>query len=362
MRAARGREARRGPVGAAPEGPPRRRAGRRAGAILARPADAPVLPDRFLDRLARIVPPDRLHAVAATFGAPLATGFRVCTLLAGEAETVAALRAEGVEPEPLAGVPGGYAVPPAQRAALLASAPYAAGHVYVQNPSSQLPPHLLGARPGERVLDLCAAPGSKTGQLAALMGDRGEVVAVEKVRPRFERLRRNVAAQGATCVRPLHGSGAATWRFEPEAFDRVLLDAPCSTEGRFRADEPETTRYWSPRKIKEMRAKQRTLLFSAVQSLRAGGTLVYSTCTFAPEENEGVVAKALRTFGDRIELVDAGLGEPLEARAQPGLAGWNDRAFPEAVGRTRRILPDGRFEAFFVARLVKHASTLAPRR
>ena len=321
-----------------------------------------MLPDLFLDRLARVVPPGRLDAVAATFGAPLATGFRVCTLLAGEAETLAALRAEGLAPEALPGVPGGYAVAPEHRPALLASAPYVAGHVYIQNPSSQLPPHLLGVRPGERVLDLCAAPGSKTGQLAALMEDRGEIVAVEKVRPRYERLRRNAAAQGATCVRPLLGSGAATWRFEPEAFDRVLLDAPCSTEGRFRADDPETTRYWSPRKIREMRARQRTLLFSAVQSLRPGGTLVYSTCTFAPEENEGVVAKALKTFGDRLELVDAGLDPALEGLAQPGLAAWEDRAFPAALARTRRILPDGRFEAFYVARLVKHASTLGPRR
>ena len=317
-----------------------------------------MLPDLFLDRLARIVPPERLDAVRATFSAPLATGFRVCTLRADAPTALAELAAEGVAAEPVGGVPGAFEVPAEQRAALLASAPYVRGDLYVQNLSSQLPPHLLGPRPGERVLDLCAAPGSKTGQLAALMENEGEVVAVEKVRGRYARLRSNVLAQGATLVRPVLGSGAATWHHEPEAFDRVLLDAPCTTEGRFRDDDAETTRYWSRRKIKEMRGAQRSLLFSAVQCLRPGGRLVYSTCTFAPEENEGVVAKALRTFGDRIEVVDAGLPSALDPNVQPGLASWNGRAFPDAVGCARRILPDGRFEAFFVAALTKHASTV----
>ena len=164
---------------------------------------------------------------------------------------------------------------------------------------------MLAPQPGERVLDLCAAPGSKTGQIAAVMQDAGEIVAVEKVRDRFFRLRANVAGQGATCVCARLGSGTAVAHTDPEAFDRVLLDAPCSTEGRFQTNVPATTAYWSPRKIKEMRAKQGRLLYAAVQALRPGGTLVYSTCTFAPEENEGALAKMLKTFGDRVEVVPA---------------------------------------------------------
>ena len=331
----------------------------RAASHLARPLSAPrVLPDLFLDRLARIVPPGRLDAVRATFDAPLATAFRVCALRAEPAAVLGALAAAGIAADAVGGVPGAYVVGPGQRAALLASEPYTRGDVYVQNVSSQLPPHLLAPEPGERVLDLCAAPGSKTGQLAAQMQNRGEIVAVEKVRGRYARLRQNVLAQGAAIVRPVLGSGAATWHHEPEAFDRVLVDAPCTTEGRFRSDVPETTRYWSRRKIKEMRSTQRSLLFSAIQCLRPGGRLVYSTCTFAPEENEGVVAKALRTFGDRVEVLDAGLDAALSAHVQPGLASWNGRAFPDAVGRTRRVLPDGRFEAFYVAVLTKHDTTL----
>jgi 16S rRNA (cytosine1407-C5)-methyltransferase len=241
----------------------------------------------------------------------------------------------------------------------MASGPAAAGHVYLQNASSQLPPHLLGAQPGERVLDLCAAPGSKTGQIAAQMENRGEILAVEKVRDRFYRLKANVAAQGAANVRAWLGSGTVVPHREPEAFDRVLVDAPCSTEGRFRTEDPETTRYWSPRKIQEMRSKQGKLLYAAVQALRPGGTLVYSTCTFAPEENEGVLSKVLKTFGGRLEVVEpAMLDAPdMAAQVQPGLDAWNGRDFHPQAAHARRVLPSASFEAFFVAVLVKHDTT-----
>ncbi len=97
-----------------------------------------------------------------------------------------------------------------------------------------------------------------------------------------------------------------------------------------------------------------------MQALRPGGTLVYSTCTFAPEENEAVVDRALRTFGGAVEAVEAGLPAegPVAAAAQPGLTAWNGRAFDPQVARTRRVLPDGALEGFFLARLAKHASTL----
>lgn len=324
------------------------------------PAVAVPLPEPFVARLGRIVPPDRLAAVLASFEAPGDVGFRVNTLKAAPAAVLARLAEAGVAAAPVEGVPGAYAVPAEQRAALLASLPYAQGHVYVQNVSSQLPALALAPRPGERVLDLCAAPGSKTRQLALLVGDEGEVVALEKVRPRFYKLRANLADQGARCVLPVLGSGTAYWHREPEAFDRVLLDAPCSTEGRFRADDPETTHYWSPRKVGEMQAKQRRLFFGAVQALRPGGTLVYSTCTFAPEENEAVLDRALRTFGDALEVVDAGLPEtgPVAEAALPALAAWEGRTFDPQVTRARRVLPDGLLEGFFIARLRKHASTL----
>lgn len=324
-------------------------------------APAPLsLPTDFVERLGAIVPPDRFEAVLDTFTAPRTPGFRINTLHADTEAVLDALRADGLSPTPVEGVRDAYTVPTVQRAGLLASLPYAEGHVYVQNVSSQLPALLLDPQPGERVLDLCAAPGSKTRQLACLMQNKGEVVAVEKVRDRFYKLRSNLAEQGSAIVLPVLASGTAYWHREPEAYDRVLVDAPCSTEGRFRVGDPETTRYWSPRKIREMQAKQRKLLFGGIQALKPGGTLVYSTCTFAPEENEMVLTKALKTFGDAIELVESGLPTtgPVAAATQDGLTEWNGRAFDPRVTRAQRVLPDGMLEAFFVAKFHKRASTL----
>ncbi|MEP0547730.1 MAG: RsmB/NOP family class I SAM-dependent RNA methyltransferase [Rhodothermales bacterium] len=319
----------------------------------------PVFPDAFLDRLRTVVPPEHLDATLASFSAPQATGFRVNTLRAESADVIASLEAEGVHPHAVDGLPDGYWVPAEQRAALLASAAYAEDRIYVQNLASQLPPVVLDPQPGERVLDLCAAPGSKTRQLACLMHDEGEIAAVESVRGRFFKLRANLEAQGTTIVRTFHRDGATVWHHRPEHFDRVLLDAPCSTEGRFRTDEPETFAYWSERKVKEMARKQKKLLFSAIQSLRPGGTLVYSTCTFAPEENEVALERMLRKFDGRVEAVPVVL--PPSGRVQPALAEWKGKPL-ERAGEARRLLPTETMEAFFVAKLVKHESTLPERR
>ena len=318
------------------------------------------LPDPFVARLQEIVPADRFDAVLASFEEPIATGFRVNTMLRDEDEVISVLEDEDVPLEAIEGVPGAYVVPADGRPALLASRPYADGHIYVQNVSSQLAPLALAPREGDRVLDLCAAPGSKTGQLSTLVGKAGEVTAVEKARPRFYKLKANVYAQGATNVLPWMGNGAVYWRREPEAFDRVLVDAPCSTEGRFRTHDPETTAYWSPRKIREMRSKQVKLLWAGIQALKPGGTLLYSTCTFSPEENEGVVAKVLNTFGDAIEVVDAGLptSGPVAEQVSAGLTEWNGRELPQALELTRRVLPNALLEGFYVAKLAKRASTV----
>ena len=320
------------------------------------------LPAAFVERLEAVVPPERLASVLASFVDTGRVGLRANGLRTDTATLLAELRAAGLDVAASA-VPGALLVPMDQRAALMETSAYTEGRAYLQNVASQLPPHVLAPEPGDRVLDLCAAPGSKTGQLAAMVGEGGEVTAVELVRKRFYKLKANLDEQGAAGpVRLLCADGGQFWRREPESYDRVLLDAPCSTEGRFRADTPETYRYWSPRKVKEMRQKQRKLLFGAVQALRPGGTLVYATCTFEPAENEDVLAKALRQFGDAVEIVPLGLPEPTEALLwQPPLLEWNGRRLSDLLAPARRLLPEPErgTEAFFVAKLVKHASTLS---
>ena len=311
------------------------------------------LPDAFLERLRWIVPADRYEKVVRTFAEPAATGFRINTLRAAPEEVLQELEALGLRLHRVDWNADACWVMPDERPRLLASAAYAEQRIYVQNLASMIPPLVLDAQPGERILDLGAAPGSKTLQLACLMRNTGEIAAVELVKRRFHKLRANLAAQGATNVRPFLRDGATVWRHRPEHFDRVLLDAPCSTEGRFRTDDPATYAYWSPRKIKEMARKQRRLLFSAVHCLRVGGVLVYSTCTFAPEENEAVLDKTLRKFGDALRL------EPIELdleNMQPALSEWQGKPFKHDLSPARRLLPTPTMEGFFVAKMRKIAT------
>ena len=155
-------------------------------------------------------------------------------------------------------------VPNQQRRALTETAACRAGRIYIQNPASMIPPLLLDPQPGEWILDLGAAPGSKTLQMAGMMVNRGKISAVESVRGRFFRLRANLEKHGATLVQTYLKDGIKVWRNCPEQFDRVLLDAACSAEGRFNVNRPSSYGYWSTKKIREMQRKQKRLLFSAL--------------------------------------------------------------------------------------------------
>lgn len=221
---------------------------------------------------------------------------------------------------------------------------YAQGAVYLQSLSSMLPPLALAPEPGEKVLDLTAAPGSKTTQLAALMGNRGEILANELDKVRCERLRYNVETQGAGIVTVRTGPGEKVGEAWPDAFDRVLLDAPCSGEGRFLANRPVTYRGWSEREVRRCAGLQKKLLQSACRALKPGGVLVYSTCTLNLVENEQVLDWALQALP--LEMRETGL-------QVPGGAPAFTEGFDPSVGRALRVLPSQTMEGFFVAKLQK---------
>jgi 16S rRNA (cytosine1407-C5)-methyltransferase len=234
------------------------------------------------------------------------------------------------------------------------------GHLYLINPASLLPPIALAPQPGDQVLDLCAAPGGKSIQLAARLfagssadparQATGHLAAVEAVKPRFFKLKALLERYGAPTdhrVRLFMKDGRDVGGAVPERFDRVLIDAPCSSEARFAADDETSTEHWNPRKLAECSFKQRGLLRSGLESLKVGGTLVYSTCSFALEENEAVVADVLQACEGAVEV--APIAFPDTVPAMPGVQ------YPDVVGATR-VLPDSTWDGFFLVRLVKHAS------
>lgn len=182
---------------------------------------------------------------------------------------------------------------------------YAAGHFYVEDEAGQLIPLLLDVQPGQRVLDACAAPGGKTTQVAALMENRGTIVAVDRATARLSLVMENCRRLGVNIVTPLMGdmrdliqaetaSGAGRWAVATREsalsvpFDRILLDAPCSGLGVLRR-HPDGKWYKTPESIAQHRLVQQDLLAETSRLLRPGGVLVYSTCSIEPEETESII-------------------------------------------------------------------------
>lgn len=312
------------------------------------------MPPALLERLAEILGEPGAEAWRAT--RPTAVGGRVNTLRRDVDATLAELTGAGFDVTPVPWLTEAFTVPVSQREALVRSTLVADGAVYLQNLSSMLPPLCLQPGPGMEVLDLAAAPGSKTLQVAAAMADQGRLAAVERSRPRFHKLKANCERAGASCVRFYLKDGTVVGRLTPGRFDRVLVDAPCSSEARIDPADPSTAAYWGEKKIRQLAGLQRRLLVSGVEALKPGGLLVYSTCTFAPEENEAVVDSLLSRYADTLELLPAAL--PI-ANTRPGLTAWRGERFDPVLANAARISPDGVMEGFFLALLRKRPSVTA---
>ncbi|XP_001377237.2 tRNA (cytosine(72)-C(5))-methyltransferase NSUN6 isoform X2 [Monodelphis domestica] len=174
--------------------------------------------------------------------------------------------------------------------------------LFLQNLPSVVVSHVLNPQPGEKILDMCAAPGGKTTHIAALMRDQGEVIAMDKIPSKVEKIKQNAALLQLNCIRAFCCNGTKALGkiedgqggppFSPESFDRILLDAPCSGMGQ----RPNMTYTWTLKEVMSYQPLQRKLFTVAVQLLKPGGVLVYSTCTITLAENEEQVAWALTAF------------------------------------------------------------------
>ena len=174
-----------------------------------------------------------------------------------------------------------------------------AGAFYAQEPSASAPAALLDVHPGMRVADLCAAPGGKTSQLAAALAGHGVLLANEFVAARAEALRQNLERMGVTNAIVTNEDTARLAAAYPSQFDRILVDAPCSGEGMFRKI-PEARDEWSENNVKICAVRQAEILREAWKTLRPGGLLIYSTCTFNRLENEGSLEGLLAEAGEEI--------------------------------------------------------------
>ncbi|MEA3351983.1 MAG: RsmF rRNA methyltransferase first C-terminal domain-containing protein [Chloroflexota bacterium] len=245
------------------------------------------LPPLFLARMQRLLG-DEYPAFLASYDAPPSVGLRINTqkIHPDQFKTLAPFSLT-----PVPGVPAGFVVPPDTRPG---KHPYhTAGLYYLQDPSAMMVAQLMSPQPGQRVLDLAAAPGGKTTHIAALMQGQGILIANDIDSQRAHILCKNLDRWGTRNTIVLSEPPSRLADHFGAYFDRVLIDAPCSGEGMFRK-APSARAAWRPQLVQDSALQQDAILEAAARLVRPGGLLAYATCTFAPEENEGTIARFLR--------------------------------------------------------------------
>jgi len=222
---------------------------------------------------------------------------------------------------------------------------HALGYYYVQEAASMIPPVVLDPKPGEIVLDVCAAPGSKSSQIAQYMQNKGVLIANDVVGQRLAALGINLQRCGVSNVVVTQMKGEKMKGF---AFDKVLLDAPCSGTGTIRKSI-KTIKWWNPKTIKSIAGTQKKMILNAFDSLKKNGVLVYSTCSLEPEENEGVVDYLLRNREDA-EVMDI----KLDIKRGTPVLEFGKEKYDFSIKKCLRLWPqDNDTEGFFVAKIKK---------
>lgn len=324
------------------------------------------LPEAFLDRMQKLLKEEEYAAFLSSYGQKRRYSLRVNTLKADREKVLRLLRqtfSEASDPEydgslydsslweeslqPVPWEADGFYYPEELRPGRLPW--HEAGMYYIQEASAMAPAMLCNAQPGERVLDLCAAPGGKSTKLAASLKGKGILVANEIHPERAKILSSNLERMGARNALVTSETPQKLASRFPLFFDRIVVDAPCSGEGMFRKEEEALT-HWSPENVRMCAERQSGILEEAAAMLRAGGTLVYSTCTFSPEENEGVIFRFLKTHPE-FSLVNIPALPGIDVKKW-GFAGgrpeWipeedaeteDDRALAEQIRGTIRLWP-----------------------
>ena len=293
------------------------------------------LPAYFTESVTRQYGTDAAERIFEGMAGRRKASLRVNRLKAEPADVEKALTENGIAYERMSWWEDAFLLPNTMESELWKLPIYEQGGVYLQSLSSMLPPLALEPKAGADILDMAAAPGGKTAQMASLTGNKANITACEINKIRAEKLQYNLQKQGATRVNVMVRDARKLEDFF--RFDQILLDAPCSGSGTMLESDPRTTRAFSEKLVRNSAATQLQLLKKALTLLKSGGTMVYSTCSILEMENENVVKAALK--GVKAEIV------PIEIPDLPLL--------PTSLPGALCVCPTDSYEGFFMAKIQK---------
>lgn len=228
------------------------------------------------------------------------------------------------------------------------------GYYYIQSFSSSIPPLVLSPSETDIVLDLCAAPGSKTTELGEIMNNKGTIIANEIQLDRLKSLVHNIDRMNQMNVGVTHVKGEQLNTIYFDYFDKILVDAPCSGLGIVQK-KIEVNDWWTLERVKHLSELQFKLLVSAIKMLKVGGEIVYSTCTLTVEENELIIDKILRKYP--VEVLDFEIKIP----SRDGITFYNHENFNSSLSKAKRILPwEVNSDGFFIIKMTKTGETDSP--
>src|SRR3989338_1010715 len=297
----------------------------------------------FIERYSELTDWDQFKKYSLCF---LRRSIRVNTLRTSVSEVKKSIEAKGWKLDPIPWCKEGFWVSNPERKDVGNLLEHKVGKVYVQEAASMIPPLVLQPKPGEIVLDMCASPGSKTTQMAAMMENTGVLIANDYKGLRLQSLGINLQRAGLvnSIITLMHGK-----RFYGYQFDKILVDAPCSGTGTIRKSL-KTIRIWNAGMITKLAKEQKELIETSFNNLKPGGEMIYSTCSVEPEENEGVVDFLLNKYKNAkvMKVILPGL------KTSPPVLEFAGTSYNLQIKNSLRIWPqDNDTEGFFVAKIKK---------
>lgn len=312
--------------------------------------------DIFFSRMASILMVSK-GKVRSVFSHRPITTIRLNSLKGDVRETEEILKRKGFDLEEVTWAKNTFFVLNRDKSVVSQTEEYSDGKYYIQNLSSILAVTVLNPKAKEKILDMCAAPGSKTTYITDLTGGKAQILANDSDMKRVGDLQSVVNQFGDESIKVTLSDGRDFGKKYPIYFDNVLLDAPCSGEGLIYMNGPRPLRYWSMDKVKRSVFLQKDLIVSAFKTLRHGKSMVYSTCTLEPEENEGVVSHLLNLFPnariEKIPIVESKEFGEYREFVKPGIKKWSGHVYCPEVVDTIRIIPNAKMMGFYIAKIFK---------